>query len=93
MEDGADGNPKPFVTTGADCVQVTANHTDTTNDDEATDWSTVTIPANWVSGTSNPCIRGHIPGLLNSHVGSEYSALIRTSRLLDKDAFWVWVTG
>jgi hypothetical protein len=92
MVDGSDGNPKPHVTTGADCVQVTANHTDTTNEFEPTDWSTASLTVNFISGATNPCIRGHIPLLLNSHVGSEYSALIRTSRLIDKDAFWVEVT-
>lgn len=89
MVDGADGNPKPYVTTGADCAQVTANHTATTNTYEATDWSSVTVTA---TTGNNPCIRGHIPNLLNSHVGSEYSALIRTNRLIDKDPFWVEVT-
>lgn len=93
MEDGADGNPKPYVTTGANCVQVTANHTDNTNTNEPQDWATVTVTGNYTAGTSNPCIRGHIPGLLNSHVGSEYSALISPNRLIDKDAFWVKVTG
>lgn len=90
MEEGADGNPKPFVTTGADCAQVTAIHTATTNDDEARDWQAVTFPPD---GSAEPCIRGHIPGLLNSLVGSQYSALIVTARLIDKDAFWVQVTG
>ena len=66
----ADGNPKPYVTAGADCVQVTSNHTDYTNTDEPKDWATVTVTGNYTAGTSSPCIRGHIPGLLNSHVGS-----------------------
>jgi hypothetical protein len=90
MVDGADGNQKPYVTTGADCAQVTAIHTATSNDDEAADWNAVTFPP---AGSDEPCIRGHIPGLLNSLVGSQYSALTVTNRLIDKDAFWVWVTG
>ncbi len=90
MEDGADGNPKPFVTTGADCAQVTADHTNTTNTYEATDWVSVTV--NSTTG-SDPCIRGHIPQKLNSYVGGVYRGLIGTARLIDKDAFWVQVTG
>jgi hypothetical protein len=88
MVDGADGNPKPYVTTGADCLQVTAIHTGTQGDDEAADWSTVTKP----DPGNQPCIRGHIPNLLNGHVGSEYSAFTRASRVIDKDPFWVFVT-
>jgi hypothetical protein len=87
MVDGADGNPKPYVTTGADCAQETAVHTGTNGPDPA-DWSTITK----TSSGSNPCIRAHIPNLLNGHVGSEYSALGRTARLIDKDPFWVEVT-
>jgi hypothetical protein len=90
MEDGADGNPKPFVTTGADCAQVTANHTNTTNMFEPTDWVSVTV--NSTTG-SDPCIRGHIPKKLNSYVGGKFRGLIGTARLIDKDAFWVQVTG
>ena len=89
MEEGADGNPKPFVTTGADCAQVTADHTDTTNQFEPTDWVSVTV--NSTTG-SDPCIRGHIPGKLNSYVGGKFRGLIGTARLIDKDAFWVEVT-
>jgi hypothetical protein len=87
MVDGVDGNQKPYVTTGANCAQETAVHTGTTGPEPA-DWSTITK----TSSGSYPCIRAHIPNLLNGHVGSEYSALIRTSRLIDKDAFWVQVT-
>jgi hypothetical protein len=90
MVDGADGNPKPYVTTGADCAQVTAIHTDTSNNDEAQDWNAATFPP---AGSDEPCIRGHVPGLLNSLVGSQYSSLTVTNRLIDKDAFWVWVTA
>jgi len=90
MEEGADGNPKPFVTTGANCAQVTADHTDTTNQFESTDWVSVTV--NSTTG-SDPCIRGHIPKRLNSYVGGVFRGLIGTARLIDKDAFWVQVTG
>jgi hypothetical protein len=91
MEDGADGNPKPYVTTGADCLQVTAIQTGITNTDEAADWSIATEP----SPGDEPCIQGHIghiPNLLNSLVGSQFSALTVTNRVIDKDPFWVQVT-
>jgi hypothetical protein len=91
MEDGVDGNPKPYVTTGANCAQDTAVHTDTTNTIEPTDWNAIT-ETGIITGTE-PCIRAHMPNLLNGHVGSEYSALGRTARLIDKDAFWIEVTG
>jgi hypothetical protein len=90
MEEGVDGNPKPFVTTGANCAQVTADHTDTTNQFEPTDWVSVTV--NSTTG-SDPCIRGHIPKKLNSYVGGVFRGLIGTARLISKDAFWVQVTG
>jgi hypothetical protein len=35
----------------------------------------------------------HIPNLLNGHVGGEYSAFTRASRVIDKDPFWVFVTS
>jgi hypothetical protein len=73
-EEGADGNPKPFVTTGADCAQVTADHTDTTNQFGPTDWVSVTV--NSTTG-SDPCIRGHIPKKLNSYVGDVFRGLAR----------------
>jgi hypothetical protein len=90
MEEGADGNPKPFVTSGADCAQDTAVHTATTGMDEAEDWNAIT-ETGIITG-SEPCIRAHVPNLLNSHVGTEYRTLIGQARLIDKDPFWVEVT-
>ena len=90
MVDGVTGAQKPFVTTGANCAQVTANQTGTSGNNEAADWATTSVVGS-PSGTE-PCVRGHIPGLLNSLVGSAYSALITTRRLIDKDPFWVSVT-
>lgn len=89
--DGADGNQKPYVTTGADCAQVTAEQTATSGTSEATDWNTVTI--NGTPATSAPCVRGHIPNRLNGLVGSQYGTLIQTTRLIDKDPFWLRVTA
>ena len=95
MEEGADGNPKPFVTTGADCAQVTANYTPVINPDpnnppvEPQEWNGVTVNS-WTSPL--PCIRGHVPKKLNSYVGGKFRGLIGAARLIDKDAFWVEVT-
>jgi len=91
MVDGVTGSPKPYVTTGANCAQVTAVQTGTSGTNEAADWNAVTVSGT-PSGTE-PCVRGHIPGLLNSLAGSAYSALITTSRLISKDPFWVAVTA
>lgn len=90
MVDGVTGAQKPYVTTGANCAQVTANQTGTSGTNEAADWATTSVLGS-PSGTE-PCVRGHIPGLLNSLVGSAYSSLITTRRLIDKDPFWVSVT-
>jgi hypothetical protein len=93
MATGADGNSKPFVTTGTDCAQSTANYTPVTDPNETPvepqEWATVTINAD--TG-SEPCIRGHIPNKLNGGVGTEYRTFIQQERLIDKDAFWVEVT-
>jgi len=89
--DGVTESPKPYVTTGANCAQVTAVQTGTSGTNEAADWNSITVSGT-PSGTE-PCVRGHIPGLLNSLVGSAYSALITTNRLISKDPFWVAVTA
>jgi hypothetical protein len=90
MVDGVNGQPKSFVTTGADCAQVTAVQTDTSGTNEATDWFSTDVigtPLNTL-----PCVRGHIPLKLNSGVGGAYGSLIQADRLIDKDPFWVTVT-
>jgi hypothetical protein len=90
MTTGADGSAKPHVTTGADCAQVTAQHTGTSGDDEPGDWNTITeigTPAG-----SEPCVRGHVPLRLNTGVGGAYGRFSRNNRLLDKDPFYVQVT-
>lgn len=90
MQKDVNGNPKPYVTTGANCVQLTADHTATTGNNEPEDWYTdseLTTP----TGTE-PCVRAHNPNFLNGDVGSAYRSLIGTDRLIDKDPFWVAVT-
>jgi hypothetical protein len=90
MADGADGKPKPHVTSGSQCAQVKAVHTGTSGTNEAGDWNLVTVIGS-PSGTE-PCVRGHIPGKLNSLVGTAYSGLIGRDRLISKDPFWVSVS-
>lgn len=91
MEDDAYGNPKPYVTTGANCAQVTATQTGSSGGNEAADWNAITVTGS-PSG-SEPCVRGHIPGTLNSLVGGRYGNFVQTERLLDEDQFWVAVTS
>lgn len=45
MADNVNGDPKPYVTTGDDCAQVTAKQTGFTNnpDNLAADWPTITV--------------------------------------------------
>jgi hypothetical protein len=88
---GANGQPKPFVTTGAACAQVTAEQTDHIGMPgfEGVDWSSVIVNSDIPSA---PCVRGHIPRRLNNHVGSLYNGLIRRDRLINKDPFWLAVT-
>lgn len=38
-----------------------------------------------------PCVRGHVPLKVNSRAGTEYSNLIQSQRLVDKDPFYVQV--
>lgn len=85
--------PKPYVTTGADCAQVTAEQTGFTNnpDNLATDWPTITVDG--TPTLSEPCVRGHIPNTLNSRVGGSYGRFVQTQRLVDKDPFWLTVTS
>src|ERR1019366_2149317 len=90
MVDDVNSNQKPFVTTGADCAQVTAVHTGTSGNNEAADWATTTV--NGTPTLTEPCVRGHIPQALNSLVGTAYSTTITTNHLIDKDAFWLSVS-
>lgn len=84
------GNPKPFVNTGADCAQVTAVKTGTSGN-EATDWATTTVVG--TPTLTEPCVRGHIPLSQNTNAtGTAYSTTITVNHLIDKDAFWLLVS-
>jgi hypothetical protein len=92
MSEGWGGVSKPYVTTGDDCAQVTAVQTGTSGTNEAADWSIIQVNGS-PSGTE-PCVRGHIPALLNSGVGGKYgSTLVQQSRMINGDQYWVQVTA
>lgn len=78
------------VTHGNQCAQVTSVRKNNTGD-LAFDWQTVT-PTGTVTGTEK-CVRGHIPGPLNSDVGSAYGNFVKAARLADNDGFWLRVTS
>jgi hypothetical protein len=71
---------------------VTAVQTGTSGTNEAADWSIIQVNGS-PSGTE-PCVRGHIPALLNSGVGGKYgSTLVQQSRMINGDQYWVQVTA
>ncbi|MGW4021615.1 NucA/NucB deoxyribonuclease domain-containing protein [Streptomyces sp. NPDC005009] len=74
---------------GKDCAQVTAVRADTSGN-LAVDWPTIT-PTGTVVG-SEKCVRGHIPGALNSDAGSAYGVFIKDMLLADDDPFWLRIT-
>ncbi|HEY1670172.1 MAG TPA: hypothetical protein VGG54_31100 [Trebonia sp.] len=88
MQTGADGQPKPFVTTGADCWQGTAVQNGSSGIEPA-DWTAMVLD----STSTSQCIRAHIPRTLNTNLGGAYGRFVQKQRLLDKDAFWVWATA
>lgn len=90
MVEDVNGNTKPYVTTGANCAQFTAVQTGTSGTNEAADWFSTEELATPTG--SEPCIRSHNPKQLNTNVGSAYSGLISSNRLVNKDPFWVSVT-
>jgi hypothetical protein len=77
------------ATSGSQCAQVTAVQTGTTGN-VATDWATVSSTGT-VTG-NELCVRGHIPGTLNSGVGSIFgNPFVPNNRLIANDMFWVSV--
>jgi hypothetical protein len=94
MQTGADGQPKSFVTTGADCVQGSAMQTGNSGTFEASDWSIINVDPTTVTGNpaTSPCIRAHVPKKLNTTLGGAVGRFSRSNRLLDRDAYWVEVT-
>jgi hypothetical protein len=88
MQTGANGQPKPFVTTGADCWQGTAVQSGSSGIEPA-DWNVMLLDS---TTTTTQCIRAHIPKKLNTNLGGAYGSFVQSNRLLDKEAFWVWAT-
>ena len=88
MQTGFDGQPKPFVTTGADCWQGTAVQSGSSGIEPA-DWNVMLLD----SMSTTQCIRAHIPRTLNTNLGGAYGRFVQKQRLLDKDAFWVFATA
>ncbi|MER6190195.1 hypothetical protein [Streptomyces cyaneofuscatus] len=78
------------VTHGNECAQVTSVRKNSTGD-LPFDWQTVT-PIGTVSGNEK-CVRGHVPGPLNSDAGGAYGNFVQTARLADNDKFWLRVTS
>jgi hypothetical protein len=79
------------ITTGADCAQVKAVQTSSSGT-EARIWNAVK-PIGTFS-TSAKCVRGHIPLNLNVSLGRDaYKVFIKSTRLLNKDPFWLTVTA
>lgn len=91
MEEDANGTAKPYVTTGANCAQLTAVQTGSSGTNEAQDWATTRELATPTG--SEPCVRSHNPLKRNSGVGGAYSSFAQSNRLIDKDPFWVSVTS
>jgi hypothetical protein len=87
MQTGFDGQPKPFVTTGADCWQGTAAQNGSSGIEPA-DWNVMLLD----STSTTQCVRAHIPKKLNTTLGGAYGNFVLKQRLLDKDAFWVFAT-
>lgn len=75
---------------GAGCVQAYAVRTADTGT-EAEQWGDVTIQRR--PNLRAPCIRGHIPGKLNSGAGGAYGAFIQNVRLFNAEPFFVIVTA
>ncbi|MGR6924197.1 hypothetical protein ACU635_58880 [[Actinomadura] parvosata] len=75
------------VTSGAQCAQVTAIRTNTTNTDQALDWNDIS-PVGEFTGAER-CVRGHIPLKLNTALGGELGRFSPRVRLLDRDPYWV----
>jgi hypothetical protein len=70
---------------------VTATSSGITTGDEAADWppvATVGTPT-----LNEACARGHIPLNLNTSAGGAYGGLTTSSRLIDRDPFWISVTA
>ncbi|MEU1788112.1 hypothetical protein ABZ553_19910 [Streptomyces sparsogenes] len=67
---------------------MTAVQADSTGD-LAADWPTITPLGTW--NVDQKCVRGHIPGSLNSEAGGWYGTFVKSVRLADGDPFWAFV--
>ena len=79
--------PLGGLTSGADCAQVQATEISNPTGNLAADWSGVE-PIGSFTG-SEPCVRGHIPLLLNTNVGTAYWKFISANRIIDGDQYWI----
>jgi hypothetical protein len=103
------GQPaKPPFADGAACAQLTAVQVANPNPapaNLAADWPSVAVYSATPTG-SELCVRGHIPLLLNTSVGTAYSNFLQPGsgcvpgaspgtgcRLIDQDPFWIAVTA
>lgn len=80
---------------GSACAQVEADEGSPGAATEALAWNSVTTLG--TPTLSEPCVRGHIPNLLNSMVGGAFGNFVVANRLVDlgenaADPFWVAVT-
>ncbi|MGW7674412.1 hypothetical protein ACWGJX_46435 [Streptomyces sp. NPDC054775] len=76
------------VDNGNSCAQVTAIQAGSTGI-LAVDWPTISTLGSPTLAES--CVRGHIPGPLNSDAGSAYGNFVTAMRLADDDPFWLSV--
>ena len=79
------------ISDGNECAQLTAVQQPEQSGNEALDWRSV-VPLDSPTGIEL-CVRAHIPSKLNSTAGGSFGRLVSGSRLVDKDPFWVVVTG
>ncbi|RZS43067.1 hypothetical protein EV193_10243 [Herbihabitans rhizosphaerae] len=84
-------NPANYggITSGSQCAQGTAVQIPNPTGVLATDWPN-TVPLGNPTFTE-PCVRAHIPGRLNSSVGGRFGNLVTANRLVDRDGFWIRV--
>ncbi|MFE6727756.1 hypothetical protein ACFVDN_07660 [Streptomyces californicus] len=75
---------------GRDCAQVTAVKKGS-GTDLPTVWPTVAVIG--TPSGNEKCVRGHIPGPLNSDLGGAYGNFVISARLADDDAFWLRVAS
>ncbi|WP_146747048.1 hypothetical protein [Thermogemmatispora tikiterensis] len=78
-----------LVQGGTACVQLQAVKTNEWGQSPAQIWTTVQ-PIGSVRAAA-PCVRGHIPLILNTVEGGAYGLFANAQRLLDRDPFWIAV--